>query len=126
IRAILRRDMLRYDLFCVCCAWRFGEFGMSVTIAPERPDTEEAMALIAELEAVLSPGYPSESRHGLNVEQLLAQGVAFFVSRVDGLAAGCGGVRLYGSEYGELKRMYVRPQFRGLGLAKQMVEHLAA
>lgn len=99
---------------------------MSVTISAERPDTEEAMALIAELEEALAPGYPSESRHGLNVEQLLKQGVAFFVTRVDGQPAGCGGVKLFGFEYGELKRMYVRPQFRGVGLAKRMVEHLAA
>jgi ribosomal protein S18 acetylase RimI-like enzyme len=30
-----------------------------------------------------------------------------------------------GSEYAEVKRMYVRPQFRGLGLAQMMLDHLA-
>ena len=30
-----------------------------------------------------------------------------------------------GNEFAELKRMYVRPQFRGMGLAKLMVNHLA-
>ena len=78
-----------------------------------------------ELEADLEPLYPSESRHGYAVEKLIAQGVAFFVIRHDGEPAGCGGVQLFGTEYGELKRMYVRPQFRGLGLAKAMLTHLA-
>jgi GNAT superfamily N-acetyltransferase len=59
------------------------------------------------------------------VDKLIAQGVAFFVVRHDGAAAGCGGVQLYGSEYGELKRMYMRADYRGLGLAKQLLEHLA-
>jgi len=94
-------------------------------ITPERPDTTDARALIAELEAQLEPLYPSESRHGYAVEKLIAQGVAFFVIRHDGAAAGCGGVQLFGTEYGELKRMYVRPEFRGLGLAKAMLTHLA-
>jgi len=94
-------------------------------ITPERPDTADARALIVELEAHLEPLYPSESRHGYAVEKLIAQGVAFFVIRHDGEPAGCGGVQLFGTEYGELKRMYVRPRFRGLGLAKAMLTHLA-
>jgi putative acetyltransferase len=96
------------------------------TIAPERPDTPDAMALIAELEAHLNPLYPPESRHGLSVEALLAQGVDFFVVRQGGAAAGCGGLLCVGREYGEVKRMYVRPAFRGQGLAKAILRHLEA
>lgn len=44
---------------------------------------------------------------------------------MDGAAAGCGGVQIYDG-YGELKRMYVRPAFRGMGLAKQLIDVLAA
>jgi ribosomal protein S18 acetylase RimI-like enzyme len=84
------------------------------------------MRLISELEAQLEPLYPRTSRHGYSIEKLMEQGVAFFVTRQDGVAAGCGGIELFGTEYGEVKRMYVRPQFRGLGLAKLMLEHLAA
>ena len=91
----------------------------------ERPDTSDALTLIAELESYLVPLYPRESRHGYSVEKLLREGVAFFVIREDGVAAGCGGVQLFGTEYGELKRMYVRPQFRGLGLGRLMLNHLA-
>jgi GNAT superfamily N-acetyltransferase len=98
---------------------------MPVIITPERPDTADARDLIAELEAHLEPLYPRASRHGYSVEKLLAQAVAFFVIRVDGAPAGCGGVQLYGTEYGEVKRMYVRPQYRGTGLARLMLDHLA-
>ena len=97
---------------------------MRTIIIPERPDTADARMLIDELEAYLIPLSPAESRHGYSVEKLIKQGVAFFVTRVDETPAGCGGVQLFGTEYGELKRMFVRPQFRGLGLAKLMLQHL--
>lgn len=98
---------------------------MPVVIEPERPDSPDAVALIEELEALLAPQYPTESRHGLSVDRLIAESVAFFVVRYDGSPAGCGGIKLVGTGYGELKRMYVRPAFRGLGLAKGLVERLA-
>jgi ribosomal protein S18 acetylase RimI-like enzyme len=98
---------------------------MAAVVTPERPDAPDAVALIAELEAILDPLYPRESRHGLSVERLIAHAVPFFVLRSDGMAAGCGGVQLVGTEYGELKRMYVRPAFRGRGFAKLLLDHLA-
>lgn len=99
---------------------------MPAIIMAERPDSVDATTLIFELEAYLAPLYPAESRHGFSVEKLLREQVAFFVIRQDGLAAGCGGIKLFDAAYGEIKRMYVRPQFRGLGLAKLMLNHLAA
>src|SRR4029453_1673404 len=99
---------------------------MAVSIAAERPDTPDASALINELQTHLESFYPPESRHGFSVDKLMAQGVAFFVLRVDGRAAGCGGIMLVGKEYGELKRMYVRPEFRGREYGKRLIDHLAA
>ncbi|MGH9759918.1 MAG: GNAT family N-acetyltransferase [Blastocatellia bacterium] len=98
---------------------------MSTTITHERADTPDAIGLIEELQAHLEPLYPSKSRHGYSVEKLLAKGVAFFVLRSDETPAACGGIELVGAEYGELKRMYVRPRFRGLGFGKLIVSHLA-
>jgi GNAT superfamily N-acetyltransferase len=98
---------------------------MSAIITPERPDSADAVTLITELEAHLAPLYPSASRHGYSVEKLLAQGVAFFVLRQDDTPAGCGGIQLFGTAYGELKRMYVRPRFRGWGFGRMLVNHLA-
>ncbi len=97
----------------------------AITIVEERPDTVDASQLITELEAHLAPLYPVESRHGFSIDKLIREGVAFFVTRYDGTPAGCGGVKLYGTDYAEVKRMYVRPEFRGHGLGKQMLNHLA-
>lgn len=94
-------------------------------ISAERPDTEDAIALISELEAQLDPLYPSTSRHGYSVDKLLREGVAFFVLRDNGNLIGCGGVQFFDSDYGEIKRMYIRPEFRGLGFARLMLDHLA-
>ena len=81
--------------------------------------------MIDELDALLEPLYPRESRHGYSVEKLLTEGVAFFLIRVNGVPAGCGAVKLIDGEYAEIKRMYVRPPFRGTGLAKLMLRHLS-
>ena len=97
---------------------------MPNTITRERPDTPDARALIAELDALLEPLYPIDARYGFSVDKLIAQNVEFFVVRADGAAAGCGGIKFFGDEFGELKRMFVRPQFRGKGLAKMLLVHL--
>jgi putative acetyltransferase len=94
-------------------------------ITRESPDTADAIALINELEAHLAPHYPAKSRHGYSVEKLLAEDVPFFLLRYDGTPAGCGGVKLFGTAYGEIKRMYVRSHFRGMGFGKLLLNHLA-
>jgi putative acetyltransferase len=97
----------------------------TTVISLERPDSDDAKTLIAELEAYLIPLSPPESRHGYSVEKLIDENVPFFIIRVNGTPVGCGGVKLFGTEYGEIKRMYIRPQFRGLGYAKLMLDHLS-
>jgi len=98
----------------------------AVTIVAARPDSPEAMELLAELDSALFEyPYPPESRHAFSVEQLLRESVAFFVASYDGQLAACGGVKLF-ADYGEVKRMFVRPQFRGKGLGKAILNRLAA
>src|SRR5919108_6122296 len=99
---------------------------MPTVIVAESPDTADARALIAELDAYLIPLYPIEYHYGYSIEQLLEEEVAFSVIRHEGIAAGCGGIKLCVTGYGEIKRMYVRPPFRGLGLGRRMLEHLTA
>ena len=97
---------------------------MPTVIVAESPDTADARTLIAELDAYLIPLYPIEDHYGYSIEKLLEEGVAFFVIRHDGVTAGCGGIKLFGTAYGEIKRMYVRPALRGLGLGRRMLDHL--
>lgn len=99
---------------------------MPMMITRERPDTPDAISLIAELEEHLNPLYPAASRHGFSVARLIAENVAFFVLRTDDVPAACGGVKLFLGDYGEVKRMFVRPPFRGRGFARQILFHLEA
>jgi GNAT superfamily N-acetyltransferase len=48
----------------------------------------------------------------------------FVVACVAGKAAGCGGIQLLDDQTAELKRMYVRPEHRGTGLARRMLTAL--
>ena len=101
-----------------------------VTIRQEHPATEAASRLIAELDAYLASLYPKESQHGYSVEKLVERGVEFFVLYHDGEPAACGGVQFVANHnepienYGELKRIFVRLPFRGLGFGKRILQHL--
>jgi GNAT superfamily N-acetyltransferase len=99
---------------------------MTITVSQEQPDTSDATSLILELEATLDPLYPPASRHGFSVDRLIVEGVAFFVLRDNGIPAGCAGIKLIDAAYGEVKRMYTRPSFRGRGFGARMLDHLAA
>ena len=99
---------------------------MAITIVESRPDSAEAVQLIAELDAYLNAlPYTADSRHAFSVDKLVREGVAFFVMRYEDKPAGCGGIKLFGTEYGEVKRMFVRPVYRGLGLGTAILDRLA-
>lgn len=101
-------------------------FRMSFEITEVAPDSPEAVELIRELDAHLwTHPYPPQSRHAFSVDKLLHERVVFFVTQYDGQLAGCGGIKMFGTDYGEVKRMFVRPQFRGKGLGKAMLQRLA-
>lgn len=97
-----------------------------ITIEAAQPDSADAMQLIGELDAYLNDlPYDAASRHAYSVDKLLREGIAFFVMRFEGEPVGCGGIKMFPGKYGEIKRMYVRPSLRGLGLGKAMLEFLA-
>ena len=95
-----------------------------ISIAFESPDQAEVVALIAELDLYQSALYPPESHHALDLTSVAAEQILFVVARdANGIAVACGAVVL-NAEYGEIKRMYVRPANRGEGLARRMLNML--
>ncbi|HEX2271831.1 MAG TPA: GNAT family N-acetyltransferase [Pyrinomonadaceae bacterium] len=100
---------------------------MSISIVEVSPDSADAVKLIGELDAHLwTHPYPPQSRHAFSVEKMLRERVVFFVTHYEEQLAGCGGIKIYDGDYGEVKRMYVRREFRGRGLGKAMLAHLAS
>jgi putative acetyltransferase len=98
----------------------------AMPIAFESPDQADVIALIAELDAYHLTLYPPESVYALDLATLKQPHVLFAVARDEaGAALGCAAIVL-GPEYGELKRMYLRPAGRGTGLADALLSQLEA
>jgi putative acetyltransferase len=96
---------------------------MALELEQVTSPTDDARALIAELDAELSGPYASDQRHGLSVERVFQPDVMFFIARERGQALGCGGVA-FADGFAEVKRMYVRPKARGRGVARAILDRL--
>jgi putative acetyltransferase len=92
----------------------------------ETPDQPVVHQLIGELDAYLYSLYPVECVYALDISSLCHSNVLFAVARdPSGTPVGCGAVVIR-PEYGEIKRLYVRPQVRGQGVARRVMEALEA
>jgi putative acetyltransferase len=92
-----------------------------ITIAD--PAEVSVRVLIDELDQYMIPLYPAESNHLLDIETLRQPEMRFFSAVVGGDVMGCGGCWLHG-DYAEIKRVYVSPKARGLGLAKKLMQRI--
>ena len=92
-----------------------------ITIAD--PAEPFVRVLIDELDQYMIPLYPAESNHLLDIETLRQPEMRFFAAYVGDDVLGCGGCWLHG-DYAEIKRVYVSPKARGLGLAKKLMQRI--
>jgi putative acetyltransferase len=98
-----------------------------VEIVIQKVDAREGPVrqLIEELDDYMGRLYPSESNYGLDLESLAQPEVRFFSVTVDGEVLGCGGFWLH-DDYAEVKRVYIHPKSRGLGLGRKIMAHIEA
>ena len=85
--------------------------------------TPEAAALLDDLDRYLAGLYTAEQQHGLGAAALFQPHVRFFLARMDGVAAGCGGIALFDG-FAEVKRMYTAEAARRRGVARALLAHL--
>ncbi len=89
-------------------------------------DKSEVKALIAESDAFYTDLYPTESNHLESVITLAEDHVLFLGCRIDGELVACGAAKRMhdDGEYAELKRLFVKPAFRGRGLSRLLMAEL--
>nr|BFE65439.1 hypothetical protein GCM10020063_099650 [Dactylosporangium thailandense] len=108
-----------------CFEKRFDETGRDLSVmrrAVTDPGVAELVTLAAD-EAAHRYGDPQARRFPLDPR------AKFVVASVDGVAAGCGAIQPLDDQTVEVKRMYVRPAYRGNGIARRLLallEDLAA
>ena len=84
------------------------------------------VAVVEQSDQYLESLYPPESNHAEPLEALLEENSAFFVCYVGDDVAGCGGVKIIEGDdtFGEIKRVFVKPEYRGKKVAIQIIKHL--
>ena len=97
--------------------------GANYIIRTGDPTAAEVRALIAELDAIGSALYPAESNHFDPPETLVAAGALFLVCERAGALVGCGAAKNCGG-WSEIKRMYLKPEARGSGIAQALLGQL--
>ncbi len=102
------------------------EAAVSVTV--EDPNTPDARWCIdqyfAELDARFDAGFDPALSISAEADELTPPAGALLIARLDGRAVGCGALKFHPEAPAELKRMWVAPNARGLGLGRRLLEEL--
>ncbi len=84
------------------------------------PRVADYVALLKDSDDYAASLYPAESNHMLDIETLLRPQMNFFGVIIDGVVKGCGGFWAH-DHYVEIKRVYIDPSARGLGLSRNLM-----
>lgn len=99
---------------------------MNLFITPEDAFSPVGMSFIQELNVELNFMYDTEGGTGdFDPADVTVPRSAFIIAWLDGEAVGCGAIRpMDNPHYAEVKRMYVRPAFRGRGISRRILTDL--
>ncbi|KGD84564.1 putative acetyltransferase [Pantoea sp. PNA 14-12] len=88
-------------------------------------DDAALACLVSELDAFQRALYPAESHHCLDLSTVSNKKLRCVIARdANGLPAGCGTLLLQDGNVGEIKRVYIRPEYRGRQLGEQILASL--
>jgi len=90
------------------------------------PRSEEVAGLVRALDGYLNERCGPLHNHGASVERLAADDIRVFVARRAGRAVGCAALQVEADGCGEVKRMYVDPAARSLGLGRALLVQVEA
>jgi GNAT superfamily N-acetyltransferase len=98
----------------------------SLVVKSVDPRSPEAALLIARLSAELARryDYTEDGSGNFRPEDVLVPRSIFVIGWLAGRPVACGAIRPMEQAVGELKRMYVEPDVRGMGLSKQILRAL--
>ncbi|SRR5229473_6015821 len=92
-----------------------------IVIAAVSPSVDDAVRLMRELDDELRGRYPGFTPHGLEAWELTDPRLVFLVARAGGRAIACAAMREIEPRVGEVKRMFVEDEWRGRGVARQIL-----
>jgi GNAT superfamily N-acetyltransferase len=106
-----------------------GQTPVLVHVRPVDPRSPEATALLAELSREIAAMYADrgdDGGAGFRLEEVEGPRAAFLIAFAGEAPVGCGALRSYDTQSGEVKRMYTAPAWRGRGIAGQILSALEA
>src|SRR5690242_17862229 len=98
--------------------------GRVARLTPAPYDDPVARELVARVQAEYTERYGGPDEAVVDPAEFLPPVGLFLVAEVDGVSAGCGAWRVNEPGVVEIKRMYVEPAFRRLGLAQVLLDAL--
>lgn len=100
----------------------------AVTVETADPASAEAQACIdaylQELAERFESGFDPARGPSADPQELVPPSGVLLLARLDGQALGCAALKSLGDGVGEIKRMWVSPQARGLGIAQRLLDAL--
>lgn len=100
----------------------------AIEIATETPDSTDALWCLneyfKELAARFESGFDPAKSISANADELTPPAGVFVIARLAGQPIGCGALKAKDGGIGEIKRMWIRDDARGLGLGRRVLEVL--
>ena len=100
----------------------------AVRVAAEDPSSPDARWCLrqyfTELDVRFESGFDVSLSISADAHELTPPAGALVVARVQGRAVGCGAIKFHPGAPAELKRMWVAPEARGLGLGRRLLQEL--